>query len=90
MTFMFDRISQGIPYEEAFMEFLKGITHNCENILKNPEKIYLSGGLCENKAFMNSFEAEIIPIGRFVLIEGLKSYIEGGSLINDASSLFSI
>jgi activator of 2-hydroxyglutaryl-CoA dehydratase len=89
MTLLFDKISQGISYEEAFMEFIKGIAHNCENILKNPDKIYLSGGLCENKAFLRAFKAKVIPIGRFVLIEGLKGYIEE-SLTRPSSSLFSI
>ena len=41
------------------------------------EKIYLSGGLSENKLFvsyLNKLGAELIPLGRYVLIEGLKTY----------------
>lgn len=73
MTSMFDRISQGKSYEEAFASFLKGIAHNCYQLVNKPRKLYLSGGLCENPAFVNSFDCEVVPLGRFVLLEGLKT-----------------
>lgn len=72
MTRMFDLISQGTSHEEAFTAFLRGISHNCETLLRRPERIYLSGGLCENAAFTGSFSCEVRPLGRFVLLEGLK------------------
>ncbi|MCD6450905.1 MAG: ATPase [Acidobacteria bacterium] len=72
MTKMFDLIAGGVPYEEAFSGFLKGIAHNCFLLVNRPRKLYLSGGLCENKAFIESFECSVIPLGRFVLLEGLK------------------
>jgi activator of 2-hydroxyglutaryl-CoA dehydratase len=71
MTAMFDLISQGEPHEEAFARFLRGIAFNCERLVGRPKKIYLSGGLCDNPAFVNSFSCETIPLGRYVLLEGL-------------------
>ena len=40
---------------------------------KKPKKIYLSGGFCENKCFVDSLSkyCEVIPLGRFLLCEGL-------------------
>jgi activator of 2-hydroxyglutaryl-CoA dehydratase len=73
MTAMFDRISQGQSYEEAFASFLKGIAHNCYQLVNKPRKLYLSGGLCENLAFVQAFDCQLIPLGRFVLLEGLKT-----------------
>jgi len=73
MTSLFDCISQGQSYEEAFASFLKGIAHNCYQLVNKPKKLHLSGGLCENPAFINSFDCQVIPLGRFVLLEGLKT-----------------
>ncbi len=73
MTALFDLISQGATHEAAFAMFLRGIAFNCETLVGRPEKLYLSGGLCDNPAFVKSFSCETIPLGRFVLIEGLKS-----------------
>jgi activator of 2-hydroxyglutaryl-CoA dehydratase len=72
MTAMFDLISQGTPHEDAFSQFLSGIAFNCETLVGRPDKLYLSGGLCDNPGFVRSFSSETIPLGRFVLIEGLK------------------
>jgi activator of 2-hydroxyglutaryl-CoA dehydratase len=72
MTKMFDLIAGGLSYDEAFSGFLKGIAHNCFLLVDRPEKLFLSGGLCENQAFVDSFPCTVVPLGRFVLIEGLK------------------
>ena len=77
MTAIFDRIASGAPHGEAFAEFLRGIAHNCENLVGRPDTLYLSGGLCENKTFINSFNCEVKPLGRFVLLEGLKESLKG-------------
>lgn len=76
MTHMFDRISNGVTYEQAFMEFLRGVAHNCMSLIGRPEKLYLSGGLCENPAFLASFDRPVEPLGRFVLVEGLLALME--------------
>lgn len=66
-------ISNGSKSEEAISKFVHGIAYNAWNFAKNPSKIYLSGGFCENECFVNSLEnyCEVIKLGRFVLCEGL-------------------
>ncbi len=72
---LFDRISDGIPPKKAIAMFIKGVAKNIHDFSGKADKIYISGGLCENKLFINSFSCEIIPLGRFVQVEGLKDYI---------------
>jgi len=72
MTSMFDMISKGKSHEEALAGFLRGVAFNCETLVGRPDRLYLSGGLCDNKAFVSAFTRETIPLGRFVLIEGLR------------------
>lgn len=71
MTNMFDLISQGESHETAFARFLRGIAFNCETLVGRPDRIYFSGGLCENRPFLDSFSCEAVPLGRHVLLEGL-------------------
>lgn len=78
MTSMFDMISQGKSHEEALAGFLRGVAFNCETLVGRPDKLYLSGGLCDNKAFVSAFTRETIPLGRFVLIEGLRRILSDG------------
>ncbi|HOO56295.1 MAG TPA: ATPase [bacterium] len=80
MTQMFDLISQGITHEEAFARFLRGIAFNCETLVGRPEKLYLSGGLCENKAFVKSFSCDTIPLGRFLLLDGLIRFTKSSGI----------
>ncbi len=75
MTAMFDEISGGLPHGIALARFLKGIAVNCEHLIGRPGRIFLSGGLCENRAFVSSFSMPATPLGRFVLVEGLRSII---------------
>ncbi|MDQ1326847.1 MAG: ATPase [Candidatus Poribacteria bacterium] len=69
---LFDRISDGISPEKAIAMFIKGLAKNIYDFSGKEDKIYLSGGLCENKLFVNSFPCEVIPLGRFIQVEGLK------------------
>jgi len=73
MEKIMDSISNGITPAEAISKFVHGIAFNAWNFAKRPEKIYLSGGFCENKCFTDSLSqyTEVIPLGRFVLCEGL-------------------
>jgi activator of 2-hydroxyglutaryl-CoA dehydratase len=74
MSHIFDAVISGIPVAEAVASFIKGIAVNAYRFAGSPKKLYLSGGLCDNPVFVNSFPCEIVPMGRFVLLEGLKSY----------------
>lgn len=77
MTSMFDLISDNIDPSVAFSRFIKGIAENIYQFTGKPQKIYLSGGLCENNLFIKSFDkTEIITLGRFVLLEGLKTSLQ--------------
>ena len=78
MGAIFDKISDGLTPEQAVAMFIKGLTKNIHNFAGRGEKIYLSGGLCENRLFVSSFSCEVVLLGRYVQIEGLKSYLTVG------------
>lgn len=68
-----DDISKGAEATEAVSKFIHGIAYNAWSFAKKSEKIYLSGGFCENKCFIDSLKnyCEVETLGRFVLCEGL-------------------
>ncbi|MBQ7450891.1 ATPase [bacterium] len=68
-----DDVSNGVDKKDAISKFIHGIAFNTWKFAKNPEKIYLSGGFCQNECFVNSLSkyCEVKPLGRFVLVEGL-------------------
>ena len=73
MEKIMDSISKGEKASSSISKFVHGIAFNSWNFAKRPSKIYLSGGFCENKCFVKSLEqyCEVVPLGRFVLCEGL-------------------
>ena len=73
MEKIMDSISSGIIPADAVSKFIHGIAYNAWNFSKQPNKIYLSGGFCENACFVESLRnyTEVILLGRFVLCEGL-------------------
>jgi len=73
MSHIFDAVVDGVSEAEAVARFVKGIALNAFAFAGRPEKLYLSGGLCDNPLFVNSFPATIVPLGRFVLLEGLRA-----------------
>ena len=68
-----DSISKGESPKVAVSKFVHGLAFNAWNFSKKPQKLYLSGGFCENKCLVDSLKnyCEVIPLGRFVLCEGL-------------------
>jgi hypothetical protein len=72
MSHIFDAVISGLPVTEAVARFVKGIALNAYRFAGSPEKIYLSGGLCDNPVFVGSFPCEVIPLGRFALLKGLQ------------------
>ena len=66
-------ISQGHPPEKGIAMFIHGIIRNIHALIGQPDKVYLSGGFCENACFVNTLSkyCEVVPLGRTVLIEGL-------------------
>jgi len=73
MSRIFDAVVSGTPDAEAVARFVMGIAINAYRFAGSPEKLYLSGGLCENPLFVNSFPCEVTPLGRFVLLRGLEA-----------------
>ena len=54
MEKIMDAISEGYKPEAAVSKFVHGIAFNAWNFCKKPDKIYLSGGFCENKCLVES------------------------------------
>ena len=73
MEKIMDSISSGEKPAVAISKFVHGIAFNAWNFCKKPEKIYLSGGFCENKCLVDSLKTycKVELLGRFVLCEGL-------------------
>lgn len=72
MSHIFDAVITGVPVSEAVAKFVKGIAINAFRFVNSPSKIYLSGGLCDNSLFVNSFPCKVVTLGRYVLLRGLK------------------
>lgn len=72
MSLIFDAVVAGTSEAEAVARFVKGIAINAFRFAGSPAKLYLSGGLCDNPLFLNSFPCEVVPLGRFVLLKGLE------------------
>ena len=68
-----DEVSNGLEARTAISKFIHGVAFNAFNFAKNPDTLYISGGFCENKCFMDSINhyCKALPLGRFVLVEGL-------------------
>lgn len=68
-----DDIANGIEANKAISKFIHGLAYNAWNFAKNPEKLCISGGFCDNKCFIDSLKqyCKVIPLGRFVLVDGL-------------------
>lgn len=68
-----DDIAVGGSAKEAISKFIHGIAFNAWSFAKKPDKMYLSGGFCSNKCFVDSISnyCEVVPLGRFLLCEGL-------------------
>ena len=68
-----DDVAKGLSAEVAISKFIHGIAYNAWNFAKNPKKICISGGFCDNGCFIESLKnyCEVISLGRFVLVDGL-------------------
>ena len=56
MEKIMDSISNGEKPSLAISKFVHGIAYNAWNFAKKPERIYLSGGFCENKCLVDSLK----------------------------------
>jgi len=80
MERVLEQISLGSSPEESVAMFLHGLVRNVVEFVGKPERLYLSGGFCENPCFLATAEryCRVTPLGRSVLLEGLKMMIEPG------------
>ena len=73
MSHIFDAVVSGVSEAEAVARFVRGIALNAYRFAGEPTQLYLSGGLCDNPLFVASFPCPVSPLGRFVLLEGLRA-----------------
>ncbi len=68
-----DDVAKGVEARFAISKFIAGIAYNAWNFTKNPDKLCISGGFCENKCFIKSLEkyCSVNVLGRFILVDGL-------------------
>ena len=68
-----DDIANGEKAKFAIAKFVHGIAFNAWTFAKKPEKLFLSGGFCDNDCFVKSLQqyCEIVKLGRFTLCEGI-------------------
>ncbi len=80
MERLFELVSEGASVEEAVARFVRGVALNAHRFAGEPGRIYLSGGMCDNRLFLRSFPpgVVVVPMGRFVLVEGLLERLERG------------
>ena len=70
-----ESVSARVEPLDAISRFVHGLARNVYFFAQKPEKLYVSGGFSESDAFLKSLEnyCEPLPLGRYVLIEGLKT-----------------
>ena len=73
MSHIFDAVVSGASETEAVAKFVRGIALNAHRFCQEPDELYLSGGLCANPLFVASLPCVAHPLGRFVLLEGLRA-----------------
>ena len=73
MEKIMDDIASDVSPDIAIAKYINGLAHNTWNFSGRPKKMYLSGGFCMNKCFLDSldFYCDVVPLGRLVLLEGL-------------------
>jgi len=78
MEQLFESIAAGRNPSAAVAEFTRGLALNAFRFCGKPGRFFLSGGMCDNPLFLRSFPpgVEVVPLGRFVLVEGLLKELE--------------
>ena len=75
MSRIFDAVVSGIPEAEAVARFVMGIAVNAYRFAGSPDRLHLSGGLCDNPLFVQSFPCQVMSLGRYVLLTGLQEIL---------------
>ncbi|OQX10725.1 MAG: ATPase [Desulfobulbaceae bacterium A2] len=85
LSHIFDAVVEGNPEAVAVARFVKGIALNAYRFAGEPPRLYLSGGLCDNPLFVGSLPCQVIPLGRFVLLQGLLRARQRGTAVQNVS-----
>ncbi len=72
----FDDMASGTDPTVALARFAKGIAGAAHRFIGSPQRFHLSGGMCDNPLFLGGFpeDVEVVPLGRFVLLEGIAAH----------------
>lgn len=73
---IFDAVVSGLSETEAVARFVRGIAMNAYRFAGSPDRLYLSGGLCDNPLFVGCLPCDVVNLGRFVLLTGLQEYLK--------------
>ena len=73
ISHIFDAVISGTPEAEAVAKFVRGIALNAYRFAGEPNELHLSGGFCDNPLFLACLPCTVHPLGRFVLLEGLRT-----------------
>jgi len=73
MSHIFDAVIAGASEAEAVAKFVRAIALNAYRFAHEPDELYLSGGLCSNPLFVACLPCRVHPLGRFVLLAGLRA-----------------
>lgn len=76
---LFDLVAQGENLRVAISKFVKGLAMNVYHFAGRPQTLFLVGGMCENSLFVKSIPAEVVKLGRFVSVEGLKLLVHSST-----------
>lgn len=73
MEKIMDDVAKGQSPDVCVAKYIHGLAYNMWNFAKRPEGIFLSGGFCENKCFVESLNkySKVTPLGRNLLLKGL-------------------
>lgn len=85
MEKVLELVSTGTPAGESVARFIHGMVRNVFDFAGRPDVLYLSGGFCDNYCFLRTFESycRVIPLGRAVPLEGLKTETVDGRIEDD-------
>jgi activator of 2-hydroxyglutaryl-CoA dehydratase len=73
---LFDLVAQGEELPRAVAKFVKGVATNVYHFAGKPQPLFLAGGMCENALFVRSLPCDVVKLGRFVSVEGLKALMQ--------------
>ncbi|MCL4542214.1 MAG: ATPase [Deltaproteobacteria bacterium] len=74
MGHVFDQVAGGVEPEVAAARLIKGVCISMHRFARKPKRIYLTGGLVDNRLFVRSMPCETLILDRFTLLEGVKEY----------------